>query len=72
MSVPISPFRLREDFKPPPRITSMSNQPVLLTLQRRYTSSAIEDILLGQSKYILSKKPDCLDDSEYDTLYILE
>ena len=33
-------------------ITSMSNQPVLLTLQRRYTSSAIEDILLGQSKYI--------------------
>ena len=30
----------------------MSNQPVLLTLQRRYTSSAIEDILLGQSKYI--------------------
>ena len=35
----------------PPRITSMSNQPVLLTFQRRYTSSAIEDILLGQSKY---------------------
>ena len=36
----------------PPRITSISNQPVLLTFQRRYTSSAIEDILLGQSKYI--------------------
>ena len=61
MSAPISPFRLREDFKPP-RITSMSNQPVLLTLQRRYTSSAIEDILLGQSKYIL----------DYDLIYFTE
>ena len=34
----------------------MSNKPILLTFQRRYTSSAIEDILLGQSKYIFSEK----------------
>ena len=32
-------------------LTSVDKQ--LLTFQRRYTSSAIEDILLGQSKYIL-------------------
>ena len=28
---------------------------ILLIFQRRYTSSAIEDILLGQSKYICSE-----------------
>ena len=33
----------------------MLNKPILLTFQRRYTSSAIEDILLGQSKYICSE-----------------
>ena len=34
----------------------MVNKPILLTFQRRYTSSAIGDILLGQSKYIFSEK----------------
>ncbi len=29
---------------------------ILLTFERRYTSSAIEDILLRQSKYIFSEK----------------
>ncbi len=29
---------------------------IVLTFERRYTSSAREDILLGQSKYIFSEK----------------